>query len=72
MLTKEYKNGIRKSLLRCSLRKILFISFLSWAGSIFGQETYEVVSLVTEDSVMEVVLAHVSHPARVPACIRAI
>ncbi len=44
MLTKEYKNGIRKSLLRCSLRKILFMSFLSWAGSIFGQETYEVVS----------------------------
>lgn len=28
--------------------------------------------LVTEDSVMEVVLAHVSHPARVPAIIRAI
>lgn len=44
MLTKEYKNGIRKSLLRCSLRKILFMSFLSWAGSIFGQETHKVVS----------------------------
>lgn len=28
--------------------------------------------LVTEDSVMKVVLAHVSHPARVPAIIRAI
>lgn len=28
--------------------------------------------LVTEDSVMEVVLAHVSHPAREPAIIRAI
>lgn len=31
-----------------------------------------VQTLVTEDSVMEVVLAHVSHPARVPAFIRAI
>ena len=31
-----------------------------------------VQTLVTEDSVMEVVLAHVSHPAKVPAIIRAI
>ena len=31
-----------------------------------------VQTLVTEDSVMEVVLAHVNHPARVPAFIRAI
>lgn len=44
MLTKKYKQGLRISLLRCSLRKILFISFLSWASSIWGQETYEVVS----------------------------
>lgn len=44
MLTKEYKKGIRRSLQRCSLRNILFISFLSWASCIWGQETYEVVS----------------------------
>lgn len=44
MLTKEYKKGIRRFLQRNSLRKILFISFLSWASSIWGQETYEVVS----------------------------
>lgn len=31
-----------------------------------------VQTLVTEDSVMKVVLAHVSHPARVPAFIRVI
>lgn len=44
MLTKEYKKGKRRFLQRNSLRKILFISFLSWASSIWGQETYEVVS----------------------------
>lgn len=44
MLTKEYKKRTRRFLQRYSLRKILFMSLLSWASSIWGQETYEVVS----------------------------